>query len=165
MAVNRIVLVSLGSLWRRLRVLWRTFNASHLSPPLAHNRRCHPCEPNKPSNDTISYHSRLGRHTHRIRQLEAKPAIDDSKRNSQSTDPEMSVGPESAMRVFLEHEMMQVSKYGLEKQSNKDNYANDWMVLVELMQLSVKIPEWFLCKIRTISISLAMYTPRPKAAM
>jgi hypothetical protein len=63
----------------------------------------------------------------------------------------MSVGPESAMRVFLEHEMMQVSKYGLEKKSNKDNYANDWMVLVELMQ----------CQLKSLSGFCARYVPSP----
>jgi hypothetical protein len=75
----------------------------------------------------------------------------------------MCIRPEGAALILLEQRVMQEAEDGLEEKADEDDNADDGVVAVELGSISKRLrrAEMALTK----SMPLAMYTPKPKAAM
>lgn len=121
-----IVLSDASSIIRRRRVL------PELPPlDLAVDRGSDVSQPHDSRNDTVCNLS-LARV---VREAQTETAVDDAESDDDAAQPQVTVAPEHAARVLLEHEVVQKTEDWLEEQQNEDDDSDNWVCVVETSDL------------------------------
>jgi hypothetical protein len=90
-----------------------------------------------------------------VRKIESKAAVDDAESDDDASKPDMSVRPESTALVLLEQTMMHVPKNRLEEYQDEKHNPDDWVSLIELLEVRTGSIPGFLPRRHTIWICVA----------
>jgi hypothetical protein len=68
-------------------------------------------------------------------EIESKAAVDDAESDDNASKPDVSVRPESTALVLFEQTMMHVPKNWLEEYQDEKHNSDDWVSLIELLEV------------------------------
>jgi hypothetical protein len=71
-------------------------------------------------------------------EIESKAAVDDAQSDDDASKPNVSVRPESTALVLFEKAMVHVTKNWLEEYQDEKHNSDDWMGLIELLEVRIE---------------------------
>ena len=88
-------------------------------------------QPHDSSNDTVCNLALL----RVLRQSQTKSTVDDTQGDDDTTQPQVTVTPQDAAGVLLEHDVVEKAEEWLEEEEHKDDDSDNWVDVVESTDL------------------------------
>ena len=105
--------------------------------PLAEDCGKNVSQTKEPSNHGVTDDSTFARchETRPLGESETKATVNDSEDDGDSAEPDVAIGPDCALVVALEENVVNESKQRLERKKRKENYSDDWVCIVQCVEV------------------------------